>query len=360
MAGASDARESSVKNRPIECAPQTALLARARPAFFPRVPNVPFIAVVIPVFNERAVLPELFGRLTALFDLHRDCTWRALLVNDGSRDNSADLIRVQAAKDARFELLELSRNFGFQSALTAGLARVRDADAVVTMDADLQDPPEVIPALVAAWRNGAEVVRATRRSRAEKGLRRVALDFFHASYGRFTDFPIEPNTGTFGLLGRHAVAAFNELPERNRFFPGLRSWIGFQSVDVLYDRKERAAGEPQQNFSRLLRYALDGLFSFSHLPLRLLTYAGVFIAAVGFAIGMFFIVRRLLGIEHAQTGFTTLVTLLLFIGGVQLIGIGVLGEYLGRVYDEVKRRPNYIIKPASPPASSASKAPSRE
>ncbi|MEO7797862.1 MAG: glycosyltransferase family 2 protein [Opitutaceae bacterium] len=313
------------------------------------MPNAPLIAVVIPVFNENAVLPELIARLTALFDAQRGCSWRAILVDDGSRDHSVELIRAQAVRDPRFELVELSRNFGFQSALSAGLARAASVDAVVTMDADLQDPPEVIPDLVAAWRGGAEVVRATRRTRAETGVRRAGFDFFHAFYGRFTDYPIEPNAGTFGLLGRDALTVFNQLPERHRFFPGLRAWIGFPSVDVPYDRRERAAGEPQQNFRRLVRYALDGLFSFSHLPLRLLTYSGILVALLGFAGGGFFILWRLFGFENSQQGFTTLVTLLLFLGGVQLIGIGVLGEYLGRVYDEVKQRPNYIVKPPSSP-----------
>jgi glycosyltransferase involved in cell wall biosynthesis len=318
-------------------------------------PASPVIALVSPVFNEQAVLPELFARLAALFDAQRDCVWRAVLVDDGSRDASAELIRAQAARDPRFELVELSRNFGFQSALTAGLARAGDADAVVTMDADLQDPPEVIPELVAAWRDGAEVVRAVRRSRAETGLRRAGFDLFHALYGRFIDFPIQPNAGTFGLLGRDALAVFNQLPERHRFFPGLRAWIGFPTVDVPYDRKQRAAGQPQQNFRRLVRYALDGLFSFSHLPLRLLTYSGVFIALLGFTAALFYAVRRITGIETAPTGYTTLVTLLIFFGGVQLIGIGILGEYLGRVYDEVKQRPNYIVKPPKPAGRPAEK-----
>src|SRR4051812_39081648 len=157
----------------------------------------PTVAVVIPVFNEEAVLPELYARLTALFDANRDCQWRAVLVDDGSRDRSAQLLREQAARDARFEALELSRNFGFQAALSAGLAQAATADAVITMDADLQDPPELIPELVAAWRNGAEVVRATRRTRQETGLRRVGLDAFHSVFGQLSDYPIEPNTGTF-------------------------------------------------------------------------------------------------------------------------------------------------------------------
>lgn len=304
-------------------------------------------AIVTPVYNEALVLPELVERLTRLFAENADYRWRVVLVDDGSRDNSPAIIAAAAARDPRFELVQLSRNFGFQSALSAGLAEASDADAVITMDADLQDPPEVIPAMVSAWRTGAEIVRATRRTRSEAGLRRLGFDLFHSLFGRVADHPIEPNSGTFGLLGREAVAAYNALPERNRFFPGLRAWIGFTKVDVPYDRQKRAGGNPQQTWRRLVSYALDGVFSFSRLPLRLVTYSGLVVALGGFAFGLFFAVRRILGIETAQTGFTTLVTLVLFLGGIQLIGIGILGEYLGRVYDEVKRRPNYIVKSRS-------------
>ena len=305
----------------------------------------PTVAIVIPVFNEESVLPELFARLEALLKGNADCGWRVVFVNDGSRDKTADMVRSQGLIDPRFELVELSRNFGFQSALAAGLAAARQADAAVTMDADLQDPPELIPELVAAWRSGAEVVRAVRRSRQETGVRRAGFDLFHALFGKLTDIPIESNTGTFGLLGRPALEAFAHLPERHRFFPGLRAWIGFATADVEYDRQERAAGKPKQTFRRLVRYAVDGFFSFSYLPLRFLTYAGIFVSGLGFALGLFFIVKRLLGIETASTGFTTLVSLVTFLGGIQLIGIGVLGEYLGRVYDEVKQRPVYLVKP---------------
>jgi glycosyltransferase involved in cell wall biosynthesis len=305
----------------------------------------PTLAIVIPVFNEEQVLPELFSRLEALFAGSTDCEWRAVFVNDGSRDSTAAMVRAQGAKDGRFELVELSRNFGFQAALAAGLSHAAGADAAVTMDADLQDPPEVIPAMVAAWRSGADVVRAVRRSRQETGVRRVGFDLFHAVFGRLTDTPVESNTGTFGLLGRPALEAFGRLPERHRFFPGLRAWIGFPTADVAYDRQERAAGRPKQTFARLVRYAVDGFFSFSYLPLRVLTYTGVFVSGLGFALGLFFVVKRLLGIETAMTGFTTLITVVTFLGGIQLIGIGVLGEYLGRVYDEVKQRPIYLVRP---------------
>lgn len=306
--------------------------------------GLPHIAVVAPIFNEQAVLPELLRRLAAVFDAHPRWRWRAVLVDDGSRDRSAAIVREQAARDGRFAVLELSRNFGFQAALAAGLAHVREADAVVTMDGDLQDPPELIPELVAAWEGGAEIVRAVRRTRAETGLRRVALDAFHAVFGRLSDFPIEPHTGTFGLLGRDAVEAFHRLPERHRFFPGLRAWIGFTTAEVPYDRQERAAGQPQQTFRRLARYAADGVFSFSYLPLRVLAYAGVLVSLLGFALGLYFIVKRLVDVERAPMGFTTLIAVVTFLGGVQLIGIGVLGEYLARVYDEVKNRPLYLLK----------------
>lgn len=332
--------------------------AAVRLPCLPVPPSV--ITVVIPVYNEEAVLPELLRRLAAVFDSQRACAWRAVLVDDGSRDGSAGLLRAQAAADARFELLELSRNFGFQNALCAGLAQAAGSAAVVTMDADLQDPPEVIPELVAAWRSGAEIVRAVRRTRAERGLRRVGFDLFHAIFGRLSDYPIEPDSGTFGLLGGTALEAFNALPERHRFFPGLRAWLGFPAADVLYDRQERAAGQPQQTLRRLVRYALDGVFSFSHLPLRVLTYCGIFVACMGFAAGLFFILWRLFQFERSPTGFTTLAALITFLGGVQLIGIGVLGEYLGRIYDEVKRRPNYILKNPPRPRGTTGAGPARD
>ncbi len=312
----------------------------------------PVVVIVMPVFNEESVLPQTFARLTALFASQPGVQWGVLLVNDGSRDRTSELLAAQEAHDNRFEAVELTRNFGFQAALAAGLAQVAQADAIVTMDADLQDPPELIPELVEQWRRGADVVLAVRRTRQERGLRRLGMDAFHAIFGRLTDPAlIRTNAGTFGLLGREALDTFNRLPERHRFFPALRAWIGYRVAEVPYDRQERAAGQPQQTLGKLVRYACDGLFSFSYLPLRLLAYVGVFVSLIGFTIGAFFIVRRLLGIEVAQTGFTTLVTLVLFLGGVQLIGIGVLGEYLGRIYDEAKQRPLYIIrkrKPAGP------------
>lgn len=306
------------------------------------------IAIVIPVFNEEPVLPELIRRLCSVFDQIPGLIWKAILVDDGSQDGSAALLADHSSNDSRFTLLRLSRNFGFQAALMAGLehaaANIGNSGAVITMDADLQDPPELLIDMVKAWQNGAEVALAVRRSRRETGLRRVGFELFHRLFRSLSDYPVTPNTGTFGLMDSYALAALLSLPERNRFFPALRSWVGFKVAHVEYDRQERHAGKPSQTFARLIRYALDGVFSFSYLPLRLVTYAGVLVAGGGFIIGAFFVLRRLLGQEIAFTGFTTLVSLILFIGGIQLIGIGILGEYLGRIYDEVKKRPHYVAR----------------
>ncbi len=301
------------------------------------------VEIVIPIRNEEENLPVLYNRLRQVFDRLAPIRCRVIYVNDGSMDRSQDLMLAQHLKDSRFTIVELSRNFGHQAAIAAGLS-VSNADAVVVMDGDLQDPPELIPDLIDKWRSGAQVVRAQRRSRREKGIRRLGFDLFHKVFSWVSDFPVPPYAGVFGLLDRQAVKELNRLPEQNRFFPGLRSWVGLRQEVVLYDRQEREAGRPKQSLKRLIRYALDAVFSFSYKPLRIMTGAGIFISATGFGLALFFVIRRLLGIEIAQTGFTTLVTLILFLGGVQLIAIGLLGEYLARIYDEVKQRPLFIIK----------------
>ena len=301
------------------------------------------LAVVVPVFNEQENLPEMFRRLREVFARLDAIDAQVIYVNDGSRDRSLEMMVEQNRQDGRFRIVDLSRNFGQMSALAAGLAHAQ-ADAVVLMDCDLQDPPEVIVDMVACWQTGGQVVRAERRSRAETGLRRLGFDLFHRLFAWISDFPIPPGSGIFGLLDRKAVQELQRLPEKNRFLPGLRSWIGFDQRTVFYDRQERAAGAPKQSFRRLLRYALDGIFSFSYKPLRIVMGTGLFISVLGFALAMYFILKRLLDIETAQTGFTTLVSLVLFMGGVQLVAIGLLGEYLGRIYDEVKQRPLFIVQ----------------
>jgi dolichol-phosphate mannosyltransferase len=299
------------------------------------------ISVVIPIFNEEQNLPELLRRTSAALQTLGD-DWEILFVDDGSRDASASIIRAAHAADPRVKLLTLSRNFGHQPAVTAGIHHAR-GDAVVLLDGDLQDPPEVIPQLVHTWREGFPVVLARRRSRADRGTRGLGFRLFYPLLRKLTDLEGAPDAGIFGLMDRAVVDCFNKLPERNRFIPGLRHWLGFKQGAVEYDRQERAQGQPKQTLGRLIKYAADGMLSFSVKPLRAATWLGFACAAVGFGTALFFICRRLFFNDPAFTGFTTLLTMMMFIGGVQLITIGILGEYIGRIYEELKQRPLYVI-----------------
>lgn len=302
------------------------------------------LCIVIPVFNEEQSLPELFRRLQTTIDSLSPIESSVILVNDGSRDGSLPLMLGQRSRDARYQILDLSRNFGHQAALTAGLMAAEGADCIIMMDGDLQDPPELIPELVQKWREGAEVVQAARLGRDERGLRAWGYRCFYLLLDWISDYPMPARTGIFGLLNAQALSELNRLPESNRYLPGLRAWIGFDQRTVTFQRPDREFGAPKQSFVRLIRYALDGFISFSYKPLRIMIASGLIICGLAFLLAFYFVVKRLLGFEVAQIGFTTLVTLVLFLGGIQLVAIGLLGEYLGRVYDEVKQRPLYIIK----------------
>jgi dolichol-phosphate mannosyltransferase len=304
------------------------------------------ISVVVPIFNEEAVIPLLHVELLAALE-PTGHEFEIVYVNDGSADASRDLLLERQAADPRITVVDLSRNWGHQPALTAGLAHAR-GDAVVLIDGDLQDPPAAIPSLVAAWQRGAEVVVAQRRSRVETGLRRALFPLFYRLLGFVSDFPIPLNAGIFGLLDRRAVDAISALSETNRFLPGLRAWVGFRTEVVLYDRNARAAGAPKQGFVRLLRYALDAIFSFSYKPLRLSLFAGLAVSALALVYGAVLIVARLMktglfGIPVVD-GYTSTIVSILFLGGTQLVCVGILGEYIGRVYDEVKRRPLFVVR----------------
>jgi len=301
------------------------------------------ISLVIPIYNEQENLPELLRRTTAaLQSLAGGASWEIIFIDDGSTDGSAAAIRDAHARDARIKLIALSRNFGHQPALTAGIHHAK-GQAVILLDGDLQDPPELIPELVAKWSQGFQVVLAKRRSRAEHGPRSLGFRLFYPLLRRISDLPDAPDAGIFGLMDRAVVDCFNKLPERNRFIPGLRLWLGFKQTAVEYDRQQRAQGLPKQSIGRLINYALDGMLSFSTKPLRAATWLGFACAAIGFGTALFFIVRRLFFNDPAVTGFTTLLTMMMFIGGVQLITIGILGEYVGRIYEEMKQRPLYVV-----------------
>jgi dolichol-phosphate mannosyltransferase len=301
------------------------------------------ISVVVPIFNEQENLPELRRRLAAALDQTAEA-WEIVMVNDGSRDNSASLIRGFHAEDPRIKLVDLSRNFGHQPAVTAGIHHAR-GDCVILIDGDLQDPPEVIPQMVEQWRAGNQVVLGERHSRSESGARGIGFRLFYPVLRAMTDLPSAPDAGIFGLMDRRVVEEFNKFPERNRFIPGLRSWLGFKQASVLYDRNDRAAGKPKQTLRRLIHYAMDAIFSFSYRPLRWVTYMGVFVSTITFGLGIYYFIEFF--IRRGRTygsGFTTLILAILFLGGVQMIAIGILGEYIGRIYEEIKQRPLYVVR----------------
>jgi dolichol-phosphate mannosyltransferase len=299
------------------------------------------VSIVIPIFNEQEILGELRRRLTAALD-SAGVEWEAVLVDDGSRDQSPAILRKMHEEDPRFKVVSLSRNFGHQPAVSAGI-HFAQGECVVLMDADLQDPPELIPALIAKWKEGNQVVLAERRSRADSGVRGVGFRLFYPLLRRITDLPDAANAGIFGLMDRAVVEQFNQLPERNRFIPGLRSWLGFKQASVEYDRAERAAGKPKQSLRRLIHYAVDAMLSFSNKPLRAATWLGFFVSAFAFLLAIFYIVT-FFALRKQISGFTTEIVCILFLGGVQLISVGILGEYTGRIYEEVKRRPLYIVR----------------
>ncbi|MDH3981606.1 MAG: glycosyltransferase family 2 protein [Kiritimatiellaceae bacterium] len=305
----------------------------------------PTISIVAPVYNEEEGIREFIGEVVKTMRA-QELPWELVLVNDGSADRSLEILQEEKIQCPEIVWVDLSRNFGHQAAVTAAINHAR-GDAVVVMDADMQDPPSLIPELIASWRAGNQVVFAKRVDRSEKGLRRLGFETFHKVFRYTIDFPIPPDVGVFSLLDRTAVKELNQLPERNRFLPGLYSWVGFQQGFVEYSRDDRAAGTPKQTFQNLLKYAIDGVLSFSYKPIRLLGFIGIFTAVASFALALYFMFKRLLGYEVAFTGFTTLVILISGLGGLILCAVALVGEYVARIYDEVKKRPTYIVKRTS-------------
>ncbi len=300
------------------------------------------LSVVIPVYNESETLPELRRRLAAVLDeLTLDA--EVILVDDGSSDGSAEVVRSFARDDDRFKLVELSRNFGHQAAFYAGLCHAA-GDAVVLMDGDLQDPPELIPDLLEDWREGHDVVYAVRRNRKEGRLKRAAYAAYYRLLEKIAYIPIPTDTGDFSLISRRVADLIRQMPERNKFLRGLRSWVGFRQKRHEYDRDPRYAGEPKYTFRKLFKLALDGLVAYSYVPLRLFYVAGAVVSAASFLLAAVYFFQRVFTDQYVPQGFTTLAILILFIGGVQLLALGLVGEYLGRIYDEVKRRPEYVVQ----------------
>ncbi|MGV8985246.1 MAG: glycosyltransferase family 2 protein [Cypionkella sp.] len=299
------------------------------------------ISVVIPVLNEESTVGPLIGALRPVLD-GLGLAWNILFVDDGSTDRTMERVRALAMGEPRIKAISFSRNFGKEQAMAAGL-RYAKGDCVLIMDADLQHPPEYIPEFVRYWRQGSKVVFGQRNNRVTDGfLRRVYSNVFHVVFGVLAGARLPRGIVDFVLLDRSAVAAMNALDERSRFTKGMFTWIGFNTAVVPFDVGERVAGQTQFNFFKLLRFALDGIVSFSTLPLRMWSYVGVFISLSALLYSVYFVIKTLL-FDADVPGFPSLLVAIFFFAGVQMISLGVIGEYVGRIFDEVKRRPLYIV-----------------
>ncbi len=324
--------------------------------------EAPTLSVVVPAFNEEEVLPALHARLSAVMAALGE-RWELVLVNDGSRDRTLAVMQSLRQADPHVAVLNLSRNFGKEIATTAGLDHAR-GEAVVVIDADLQDPPELIPELVRLWRQGFDTVYAQRRARAgETWLKRTTATAFYRLIARVSHVEVPRDTGDFRLMSRRVVEALRQLREQHRFMKGLFAWVGFPSTALVYDRAPRLAGSTKWNYWKLWNFALEGITSFTVMPLRVATYLGLFVG-LGAAVYLAVVVIRTLLFGNPVAGYPSLMTVVLFMGGAQLVTLGVIGEYLGRVFNETKGRPLYFVEryePAEPPGHPiAAAAPPRE
>ena len=307
-------------------------------------PERPVFSVVVPIWNEEQVIPALYERVISVMEAAGE-SWELICVNDGSSDNSMAMLLALREQDPRLRLLDFSRNFGHQIAITAG-TDFADGDAVIVMDADLQDPPEVVLEMIEKWRAGYEVIYAVRASReGESRFKLWTASLFYRLLQRISDVDIPLDAGDFRLMDRRVVLAMRRLREKHRFMRGLSSWVGFKQIGIEYERAERYAGETKYPLNKMMRLAIDAITSFSYLPLQLATFFGFLFAGLSLLGIVITVILRLSGNLFFLGQATTLVSVL-FLGGVQLIFLGILGGYLGRIYDEVKGRPLYIVSHA--------------
>ncbi|MEX0982233.1 MAG: glycosyltransferase family 2 protein [Bacteroidales bacterium] len=306
------------------------------------------ISIVIPLYNEEENVPHLYARLTEAAPLWKE-PYEIIFVDDGSYDQTLSLLQNLCKKDKQIKTIRLSRNFGHQAAISAGIRQAK-GDAVVIMDGDLQDPPEELPRFLEKWREGYQVVYAIRKNRKEPFFKKIAYKLFYRLLGMISNINMPLDSGDFCVMDRKVVQVLNnDMTEHSRFVRGLRAYAGFRQTGVEYERAERAAGEVKYTFRKLLKLALDGLLDFSTFPLRIATYLGFLIAIPSFFVGLFFVIHRIfdfkfLGHSAADTpGLASLAVGVFFLGGVIMIMLGVIGEYIGRIYFEVKKRPFYII-----------------
>ncbi|MBN1938581.1 MAG: glycosyltransferase family 2 protein [Candidatus Aminicenantes bacterium] len=302
------------------------------------------LSVVVPVYSEETIIPEFYRRTkSVLAGLADRFDHEILFVDDGSRDGSAAVLKELSGRDDRVKVLFLSRNFGHQFAITAGLDHTR-GDIVVTIDGDLQDPPEVIPDMIKKWEEGVKVVYGIRKKRqGENAFKLLTAKLFYRLIRRLSDTKMPLDAGDFRLMDRRVVEALRTLKEENRYLRGLVSWAGFTQSGILYQRDRRYAGKTKFSLKKMIRFALDGILSFSDKPLKLAAYFGFFITLGAFGMALRVLIGKLRHPEVLVSGWTSLILAVLFIGGIQLISLGILGLYLGRQYREVKRRPLYIV-----------------
>lgn len=303
---------------------------------------MPKYSLIIPIYNEEETIPELYRRVSDVMDSLDDSV-ELILINDGSRDRSLNLMRELQERDARVCYISFARNFGHQAAVTAGLNFAR-GQVIVVLDADLQDPPELIPKMIESWQAGYHVVYAQRTKRKkESWFKRLTAYVFYRLLRQLADVDIPADTGDFCLMDRQVVDLLNSMPERNRYIRGLRAWIGFRQTAVKFERDPRFAGEVKYTFKKSLALAINSLVSFSKIPLRISTYLGLFSALIALLMALLVLYWRLQQPDSPVTGLATILIAVFFLGSVQLISIGILGEYIGRIYEEVKGRPAYTI-----------------
>lgn len=303
----------------------------------------PLVSMIVPFYNEEPAVETFFATLVPVLEAIATIRFEIVCINDGSSDGTLDKLVAASARDARVRVIDLTRNFGKEAALTAGLDEAA-GDAVIPIDADLQDPPSLIPVMLAHWFDGAEVVAAKRSSRAcDTFAKRVTAGLYYRVHNALSEVKLPENVGDFRLMDRAVVNALRGLPERHRFMKGLFAWVGFKTVIVEYEREARSAGRSKFSGWRLWNFALEGITSFSTVPLRSWTYIGVAIALLAFGYGGFIIARTLL-FGNPVPGYASLLSVLLFLGGIELIGVGVIGEYVGRIYHETKERPIYLVR----------------
>jgi polyisoprenyl-phosphate glycosyltransferase len=307
--------------------------------------SIPELSVVIPIYNEAENIAVLYDRLVGVLESVASSSFEIVFVDDGSKDESANKLNELAAADERVTVLELARNFGHQLAITAGLDFARGR-AVAVMDADLQDPPEVLPEFIDKWREGNEVVYAIRAKRKEGWIKRTGYKIFYRLLRHVANIDIPLDAGDFCIMDRSVVDSLKSMPERNRFVRGIRSWVGFKQVGIPFERDARHAGKSKYTFFALMLLALDGLVAFSYMPLRIITFLGFTVSLMSISLAIYYTAIKLqLGLN--PPGFATIVVAICFFSGVQLITLGVIGEYVGRIFEEAKRRPMYVLRRAS-------------